>query len=368
MQRSIIAPAERVTNLRWAMAAFIGFGVLVTTLDQAGLAVNGGLIGREFGLDDVGLGYLLSAFGWAFAVAQIPFGIVLDRIGVKQTGRGASIAWVIVSALFAVAAKTSGVLMALRLLLGIAQAPVLPAASKATGYWFPAGERSTGTAYFDAPQKLAVAIAIPSMAWVGAAYGWRAMFVITTIAGLLYAIVFFAFYRDPAESSTLTYAEKQHLAQGDAQRDGAPSSINIYAQRKVWGITIGFFAYAFAFFLFVTWLPAYIARVFHMGVFETSASAAIPWLGSAIADVLIGGMIVDAAIKRGGDASAVRKRVLIIGMLLGIAVFGAVSAHEHTAAVLSITVAIIGLGISGPVAWSLPRSSPRADASALLHR
>ncbi len=61
--------------------------------------MNGGVIEREFGLDDVGLGYLLSAFGWAYALAQIPFGLVLDRIGVKRTGRVWSIAWAIVSLL-----------------------------------------------------------------------------------------------------------------------------------------------------------------------------------------------------------------------------------------------------------------------------
>ena len=87
MQRSIIAPAERVTNLRWGIALLLGIGILVNYFDRVNLTVSGGALRHEFGIDDIGFGYLLSAFGWTYAIAQIPVGILLDRFGVKVVGR-----------------------------------------------------------------------------------------------------------------------------------------------------------------------------------------------------------------------------------------------------------------------------------------
>ena len=366
MQRSIIAPAERVTNLRWAMAALMGLGILITACDQAGLAVNLPAIQREFGLDDVALGYLLSAFAWPFALAQIPFGLVLDRIGVQRTGRVWSAAWAIVSLVSAFASATFGLLLGTRALLGLAQAPALPSASKATGYWFPLSERSTGTAYFDASQKLALAIGIPLAAWLGVTYGWRSMFVVTGIAGIVYAIAFYAFYRDPAENPRLTHAERQHLATGHAQSEGPPSSVNIFAQRNVWGITIGFFTYTFTLFMFVTWLPDYVARTFHRSVVETASMTAIPWLIAFVADIVVGGIFLDFALKRAMDAPLTRKSLLVNGMIFAFLAFEATAQHNPAFAFFWITVAIAGLGISGPIVWSLPSLiAPRGRVGAV---
>jgi MFS family permease len=356
MQRSIIAPAERVTNLRWAMAALVGVGLLIAGCDQVNLAVNGGVLRREFSLDDSGFGLLLSTFGWAYAIAQVPFGWILDRIGVARTGRFWTFAWGIVAVLTAFA-STLPLLLGANALLGIARSPAQTAAAKATGYWFPVSERSTGTAFFDAGQKLSLGIGIPVMAWIGQSYGWRTSFLVIGIAGIVYAIAFFVFYRDPADS-TVTYAEKQHLAQGDAQVEGPPGDVNVFALPKVWGLTIGYFAYAFAFFLYVTWLPSYVARTFHIGIFPTAIAAGAPWIVAALASLLIGGRLV--------DATGARKPILIIGMLLGLATFGVTTAHDQNVALICIAVTIFGLGVSGPVAWSLPSLiAPRGRVGAV---
>jgi ACS family D-galactonate transporter-like MFS transporter len=353
LQRSIIAPAERVTNLRWTMALLIGLGILITGCDQVNIAANGAAITRDLNLSDIGFGWLLSGFGWAFAVAQIPFGPLLDRMGVVRVGRAWSLAWAIVSIVTSFVSVAFGALIGARIALGIAQAPALPTSAKAIGYWFPASERSGGTAIFDAAGKLGIAIGIPLMAYIGYISSWHTTYLVLGVAALVFFGVFFMFYRDPAEHKSLTYAEKQFLANGDAQSEGAPR-VNVLAQPKVWALTIGYFAYAFAFFLLLMWLPNYIARTFHVGIFPTAIYAGIPWLIAAIADVLIGGLLVDTLIKRGANATLVRKSVLIVGMLLGLAVFGAVSAHDQNIALICIGIAIAGLGISAPVAWSMP--------------
>lgn len=353
MQRSIIAPAERVTNLRWGIALLVGFGVLVSALDQVSVAVSGGNLMRTFGLTDVGLGYLLSAYGWGYAIAMIPFGMLLDRFGVARTGQWWSLGWSVVALLTAFA-TSFGLLLTGRAAQGVARAAALPTSSKATGYWFPVNERSTGTAIFDAGAKLAMAIGIPLMAYVMITYSWRATFLASGVLGLIFFAAWTFLYRDPAEHTGLTYAEKQHLARGGAQDEGRNEGINAFAVPKVWGLVLGFFAYSFALFVLVTWLPSYLIRTSSLTVFTSATAAAIPWVVAAIADVLIGGMLVDALIKRGMDATNVRRGVLIIGMLLGLSIYGAAHAQTSGAAIACIAIALAGLGISGPVAWSLP--------------
>jgi ACS family D-galactonate transporter-like MFS transporter len=354
LQRSIIAPAERVTNLRWGIAVLIGIGVLITSCDKVALAVSGDVLARQLGITLIGFGYLLSSFGVAYAIAQIPFGIVLDRIGVPRTGRIWIALWSVIS-LLTLLASSFGLLMGVRALLGIAEAPALPAAAKATGYWFPVNERSTGTAVYDAGAKLGMAIGLPLMAaLVYPTQSWRLPFIVTGIAGLLYLGAWIVFYRDPAEHPGLTYAEKQHLIKGGAQAEGPPSGVNVFAQRKAWGLAIGFAAYAFAFFLIATWLPLYFALTFKVAIFRTALAAAIPWLIAALADVFIGGMLVDRLVARSANPTRVRQIVLIAGIVLGLAVFGAATTHDESTALAYITLSLVGLGISAPVAWSIP--------------
>lgn len=352
MQRSIIAPAERVTNLRWAIGCLVGFGVLVGTLDQVNFSVAGMLLQKEFGITEIGYGWLASAFGWGYAIAQIPFGLLLDRIGVAKMGRIWSGAWSIVALLTAFVPSFEALIGA-RAAFGITRAPLLPTSAKATGYWFPTGERSTGSAMFDTGSKLAIGIGLPVMAWLVETHGWRSPYLLSGALGIVFFALWFVFYRDPAEHKSLTYAEKQHLAQGNAQAEG-PSDINPFALRKVWGLTIGYAAYAFAFFVLLTWVPSYMARTFSLAIFPTALGVAIPWLVAAAVDVLIGGMLVDALIKRGMNATNVRRAVLIIGMILGLAVVFAATTKDSNVAITCIAIGLAGLGMSAPVAWSLP--------------
>jgi MFS transporter, ACS family, D-galactonate transporter len=356
LQRSIIAPAERVTNLRWGIALLLGIGILINAFDRVNLSVSGGALRHEFGMDDVGFGYLLSAFGWTYAIAQIPAGLLLDRFGVTAVGRIGTFCWSIVSLLTA-ASGSFGMLFGARLGLGLAETPAFPLAAKATGYWFPTGERSAASAIFDAAAKFAIALGVPLVSLILAGYGWRATFLVTGIAGMLFFIAFFVFYRNPAEHAGLTHAEREYLKTGAAQIEGPPAAGTIFyllGQPKLWGLKIGFAAYGFSFFLLVTWLPAYLVRTFGMTVLSSGVYVSIPWLVAAIAELLVGGFLVDALIKRGLDATRVRKTILVCGMLLGLSIFGATTTRDPNVAIAYISIALAGLAISAPIAWSLP--------------
>jgi ACS family D-galactonate transporter-like MFS transporter len=360
VQRSIIAPAERVTNLRWGIAVLLGIGILVNYFDRVNLTVSGDALRHEFGIDDIGFGYLLSAFGWTYALAQIPVGLLLDRFGVTVVGRISTLLWSVFSLLTA-AVNGFGLLFGVRLGLGLAETPAFPINAKATGYWFPTGERGVATAIFDSAAKLSTAIGVPFVSLILVSYGWRATFLVTGAISALFAIAFWVFYRNPSEDKRLTYAERTYIAQGGAQAEGVAAGGSsgamltyLLRQAKVWGLTIGFAAYGYSFYLLLTWLPGYLHKTFHMDILRSGWYTAIPWLIAAAADLFVGGFLVDALIRRGFDPTRVRKTILIIGMLLGLTVIGATTTSDPNVAIVYITIALSGLAVSAPIGWSIP--------------
>ena len=123
---------------------------------------------------------------------------------------------------------------------------------------------------------------------------------------------------------------------------------------KVWGLTIGFAAYGYSFYLFLTWLPGYLVQAMHMSILKSAGFAAIPWACATVSDLVVGGWLIDHLIGRGFPETPVRKTVLVAGMLLGLAVFGATRTTDPVWAIVWISIALSGLSAAAPVGWSIP--------------
>jgi nitrate/nitrite transporter NarK len=119
-------------------------------------------------------------------------------------------------------------------------------------------------------------------------------------------------------------------------------------------LTIAFAAYDYAFYLLLTWLPGYLVQTYHLSVIHSGLYAIAPWVVAAIADLIVGGWLVDALVQRGYDPNRVRGTIVVIGMLLGLAIVGAISTHNPAIAVLWITIGLAGLAVTAPIFWSIP--------------
>ncbi len=355
-------------NRRWGIGLLLGAGVLVNYFDRINLSVAGPQLAAEFHLNATDLGLLFSGYAWTYAILQIPTGILLDRLGVRFITRVSTLLWTIASALTAVA-HGFGTIFAVRLLLGVAEAPTFPANAKATGYWFPRQERALATAIFDAAAKFSNVIGVPAVALAITYYGWRWGFAITAALSLVYFIVFYIRYHDPSQDPHLGEEEREYIKAGGAAPEGnAGASATgmlgyLLKQRKVWGLTIGFMAYGYTFYLFLTWLPGYLVQTMHMDILKSAGFAAIPWACATVADLAVGGWLIDHLILRGYEETRVRKSVLVGGMLMGLAVFGATRTTDPVWAIVWISLALSGLAAAAPVGWSLPSLiAPRGGA------
>ena len=351
--------ALRIPRVRWGIGILLGAGVLINYFDRINLSVGAPQLQQEFGLTDGELGWLFSGFFWSYALLQIPTGMILDRFGVTSVYRVSAVLWSLASGATAFAGGFGGILAA-RLVLGVAEGPAFPASAKATGYWFPRGERATATAIFDAAAKFANVIGVPLVALAVVQFGWRWGFIITGFLSFLYFLAFLIVYRDPSKHPRLSPAERDYIRAGGATREGAAQSGEVamlgylLRNRKVWGLTIGFAAYGYSFYLFLTWLPNYLVQSMHMSILKSAGFTAIPWIFATIADLVVGGWLIDYLIARGYDETPVRKTVLVSGMLLGLAVFGATITTDPVWAIVWISVALSGLAAAAPVGWSIP--------------
>lgn len=350
---------QKVPNRRWSIGILLGVGVLINYFDRINLSVAGPQIQSAFHLTSGELGLLFSAFFWPYALLQLPAGLMLDRCGVTLLGRLGGFLWGIASAITALTSGFGGIFIA-RVLLGIAETPGFPVSSKATGYWFPRHERALATAIFDAAAKFSNVIGVPFVAAVVVNFGWRWGFGVTAALSFLYFIAFYVIYRDPGKDERLSDLELEYIRAGGAAPEGQsgsnPLSMLGYllTKAKVWGLTIGFAAYGYSFYLFLTWLPGYLVQTMHMSMLKSAGLAAIPWSVATVSDLVVGGWLIDHLISRGKDETRVRKTVLVAGMLLGLAVFGATQTTNPGWAIFWITLSLGGLAAAAPVGWSLP--------------
>jgi ACS family D-galactonate transporter-like MFS transporter len=348
-----------VPHRRWRIAFLLSFGVLVNFFDRVNLSVSQDALHASFGLSMIAFGYLSSAYSWTYAAMQIPAGILLDRWGVRRVGCVSTLLW---SAASFGAAVSSGIVgfFGARFLLGVGESPTFPANAKAIGYWFPENERSLATAITDAAAKFSTAIGVPFLGLLLLRFGWRWSFGATALISFFYFLLFYWTYYNPSADQALSEQERQFMMRGRVQPEGAVSSTRgaslgyLLRQPKVYGLGLGWGAYNYCFYLLLAWLPSYLAISLHVDLLHSVMYTSVPWLFATLTDLVVGGWLVDALIRRGCDASRVRQTVLVVGTGFGLGILGAAHARSAVTALVWISISLGGLAAAAPVAWTIP--------------
>jgi len=333
--------------------------VLVNFFDRVNLSVSERALHASFGISIVAFGYLSSAYSWTYALMQLPAGALLDSWGVRRVGRISTFLWSAAS--FGAAASTGiGSFFGARFLLGIGESPTFPSNVKALGYWFPERERSLATAITDAAAKFSTAIGVPFLGVLLLRFGWRWSFVTTGVISFLYFLLFFFVYRNPSEDKGLIKEELRYMVEGRVQSERAVGEKNgasiayLLRQPKVLGLSLGWGAYNYCFYLLLTWLPSYLSISMHIDLLRSVFYTSVPWFFATVTDLLVGGWMVDWLVRRGADASRVRQSVLVVGTGLGLGILGAAHAHSPRVALVWISLSLGGLAAAAPVAWTVP--------------
>ena len=192
---AIVSTAElRRSRVRLLIVTMLFLVTTVNYADRATLSIAGPALSKELHLDPVAMGYVFSAFGWSYVLAQVPGGWLLDRFGSRWVYACSIVVWSIFTLMQGWIGFFSGgaaivALFALRFLVGLAEAPSFPANARIVAAWFPSNERGTASAFFNSGQYFATVIFAPLMGWIAHEFGWRHVFTVMGALGILMGLV-----------------------------------------------------------------------------------------------------------------------------------------------------------------------------------
>ncbi len=400
---SVTARARTVSvgRVRFGILAMLAVITMVNYADRATLSIAGPALSRSLHLDAVQMGYVFSAFGWSYVVAQLPGGWLLDRFGSKTVYFGSIVLWSLftllqggVAALGAGAAVVA--LFALRLLVGLAEAPSFPANGRIVAAWFPAGERGTASAIFNSAQYFATVVFAPLMGWITVGLGWPWVFVVMGGLGIAVALVWTRVMYTPLSHPRLGAAELTYLREGGAlvsmdqpdtgrtewdeglaARGGVPPAEGsttavrppfrlahlreLLRSRMMVGIYLGQYCINTLTYFFITWFPVYLVQQRHMSILHAGLVASIPAICGFSGGVL-GGIWSDALLRRGWSLAGARKLPLVAGLLLSTVMVACNYVDAQWLVVLFMALSFFGKGI-GALGWAvLSDAAPREIA------
>jgi ACS family glucarate transporter-like MFS transporter len=220
---------QQIGKVRWTVLAMLFAVTVINYAVRAALSLAAPSLSKELGIDALQLGWIFSAFGWAYVVAQLPGGWLLDRFGAPRVYFWAIVIWSLITAAHGAVVWMSGatavtVLFVLRFLVGFAEGPSFPGNARIVASWFPARERGTASAIFNAAQYFATVLFAPLMGWIVADFGWPWVFVAMGGFGLLAAGIWPSVVRAPRDHPRLGEAEMALIVEGGALVDPPPTS------------------------------------------------------------------------------------------------------------------------------------------------
>ncbi|GAB3498142.1 MFS transporter [Spirosoma knui] len=344
------------TRVRYAMLALVFVNVAINYLDRANISVAATALGKDLELSTVELGYIFSAFGWAYAALQIPGGLIADRFGPRILYAFCLITWSIATLAQAIANGFLS-LFALRLATGTFEAPSYPINNRVVTSWFPDNERASAIAMYVSGQFIGLAFLTPVLATIQYYAGWKGLFITTGLVGIVWGLVWYFFYRDPLDHDGVNKAELDYIEEGGGlirareQRPGQASVWSwsnfrqVFSTRTLWGVYIGQFSVNATLWFFLTWFPTYLVKYRGLDFIKSGYLASVPFL-AACAGLLLSGFISDRLVQQGRSVGMARKTPIIIGLLLSVSIIGANYSNDTALIIFFMALAFFGSGMA----------------------
>jgi len=357
-------PAQaRPSKGRWYVLVIISVMYLITYLDRVNISTAAPQISKEFGFDNVTMGYIFSAFVWAYATFQVPGGWLSDRFGARGVLAAIVAYWSLMTAATGAAFNATSFIV-LRFLFGVGEAGAFPGATRAMQLWYPRSERGFVQGITHSASRAGAAIAPPIVLLIMLNLSWRWAFVICGAIGVIWSLWWGLSYRNLPEDHAMVNRAELEAIRGVGP-DGKINPPPVAEQTQVpwgtllrspnmWAIMLAYFTYVYCLWIFLTWLTKYLIDVRHFTLLKGGLLASLPLWAGVIGDT-VGGLATDWLLRRTGNAKLARAGVAITG-LLGCAVFivPAALTGDPYVAVGCLTASMFFLECTIGPAWAVP--------------
>jgi len=355
-------PASRK---RWLIAMLLFVTVVINYLDRSNLSIVAPELMHQLDIGPVQAGWIFSAFGWTYAAMQIPGGWLVDRVRPRFLYALALALWSMATMCMGFIGSFIG-LFAFRLVVGALEAPAYPINSRVVTAWFPERERASAIGIYTSGQFVGLAFLTPVLAWLQHRYGWQSVFIGTGLAGIVWAAVWYAVYREPRQFKGANKAEIDLISAGgglvDLDRTNPLHKSGfsweglrvVLSRRKLWGIYLGQYAVASTLWFFLTWFPTYLVKYRGMDFIKSGFLTSLPFL-AAFCGVISAGLFSDWLIRKGASIGFARRLPIISGLLISTSIIGANFTDSTHWIIFFMVVAFFGNGFAS-ITWSLVTS------------
>ena len=351
----------RIRNLRWWLCGLMFAATGLSFLDRQVLSVVAPLLTAEFGMSNAQYSYVTTGFLASYAIMFFLAGRMMDVVGTR-VGMALSVGlWSVASALHATA-HSALQLGVFRFVLGAGEGGAFPGVTKGAAEWFPPRQRALAIGIAIGGAALGAVVAPPMTVWIVKHMGWRGAFLSTGIIGAVWVTLWWVFYYAPAESPFVTDEELDLIqpppatnqpAAGKARPSrmhpvsalaptqpidyGRPetppaSLLSLLCRREVLGLAATRFLVDPVFYLYMFWIPKYLAQERGLSLALIGRLTWIPFFALGISNIL-GGWVSDGLISAGVPAGKARKSVMAAAAALTVASGAAAHAGSATAAI-----------------------------------
>lgn len=341
----------KLNGLRWYIVGLVFLATLINYIDRLTLSVLAPVITKDLGLSNTEYGGITTWFLLAYTISQALSGKLYDRIGTKKGFTVSIIVWSLAAMAHAFT-KSLGGLSLVRFVLGLGEAGNWPGAAKTVAEWFPVRERAFGMAIFNSGAAIGSIVAPPLIVGLTAYFGhWQPTFLITGALGFLWLILWWIFYDSPEKHKWLTNRERilirdnEEPGDGNEKLESSPTWGELLRYRQVWAIVLARFFVDPVWWLYIAWLPLYLANVRGFDLRQIGYFAWVPFV-AADAGSLFGGWFSGFLIGRGWSVDAARKAVIAFAACLMPAGIAAAFVSDSM-----IALALIGVVLFGFQVW-----------------
>ena len=319
-------PINVTNRRRWAIVWLLFAASLINYFDRQTLAYAMPLIAKDFNLDAFEQGIIVSAFFWTYTYLQIPVGFCADRFNMRWLYAGAFVLWSLAQGLTGLA-SSMGMLIACRMLLGVGESIYLVGGTKVVSLLFPLSQRGLPCGLFDAGTRTGLVLEGFIIAGMFALFGWKTTFIVVGFAALVWLIPWFL----------VTPAQMRDTSAGAGRARFSWRQFGaLLRNRDLLGVLLGFFCFDYYWYFLINWLPSYFVNVRQFTILKAGIYASIPFVVFGICQPL-GGWLADRLIRRGGDSTLMRKRIITVAFLSGLLIIPAARANSAETALAFIT-------------------------------
>ena len=354
--------AGRLPKRRFTIGILLFFIVVINYLDRTNLSVARaeGVMSTDLAISNDQMGFIFGIWGLAYALCQIPGGIIADRFRPRVLYPTLIALWSLATIIQGMAGSAI-LLIICRILVAVFEAPSYPINNRIVTSWFPERERASAISFYTSGQFVGLGLLVPLLVWFQGEFGWRWLFYACGLVGILAAAIWHAAYRDPDLDPTVSDAERGALrhggaVMGDGNAKGAaprmPSLsefLSVLKSRKLWGIYMGQFCIGTVSMFFLTWFPTYLTEARGIDFKDIGVMAALPFI-AAMFGILFSGFISDWLTRKGVSAATARKGPILIGVLLSTSILGSLYVESNTAMTGLMMLAFFGNGMAS-ITW-----------------